>query len=127
MRTFLLAAPLALALGLRANSPAPQSGDIHSHLLIEPGKQFILGGDQPGAFRVRGRNAGPVPVEVRERLRTGQLVHRATLVPGQQAGTWFAPGSTALLRNASTQQAVLDLDISGSHPGRMTYEPANAN
>lgn len=120
----LLTAPLAL--GLLSALATPQVG-IHSHLLLEPGKQFVLGGDQPGAFRVRGRNAGPVLVEVRERLRAGQLLHRAVLAPGARASRAFAPGSTALVRNASQQQAVLDLDTSGSHTGRMTYEPATAN
>jgi hypothetical protein len=120
----LLTAPLAL--GLLSALAAPQGG-IHSHLLIEPGKQFVLGGDQPGSFRVRGRNAGPVPVEVRERLRTGQLLSRAVLAPGARTSLAFAPGSTALVHNASRQQAVLDLYISGSHPGRMTYEPATVN
>lgn len=119
--------PLLLLLALALAGLAAPRGDMHSHLFIEPGKQFILGGDQPGAFRVKGRNVGPVPVEVRERLRTGQLLHRAVLPPGAQARLAFEVGSTALLRNASTRQAVLDLDISGSHPGRMTYEPAGAN
>lgn len=121
MRTLLLT--VLLALGLLATL-ASGYGNIHSHLLIPPGQQFILGGDQPGAFRVRGRNVGPVLVEVRERQRNGQLLYRAALPPGERATLSFAPGSTALLRNASERKAVLDLDISGRSPGRMTYEPA---
>jgi hypothetical protein len=126
MRTLLfLTAPL-LALGLLGALAAPR-GDIHSHLLIEPGKEFILGGDQPGSFQVKGRNTGPVPVEVRERLRNGQLLRRAVLAPGAPASLSFQPGATALLRNLTTQTAVLDLVISGSHPSRMTAEPARAD
>ena len=123
MRTFLL--PPLLALGLLATPAAAQR--IHSHLFIESGKQFILGGDQPGAFRVQGKNTGPVPVEVRERLRDGHLLPRAVLPPGEETTLHFKAGSAALLRNTSTRRAVLDLDITGSHPGRMTYEPATAN
>ena len=40
------------------------AGTIHSNLFIEPDKQFILGGDQRGAFKVAAKNVGTVPVAI---------------------------------------------------------------
>lgn len=119
---------LLTALLLASLLPRPAAGQaIHSHLFVEPGKQFSLGGDQPEGFRVAAHDTGPVPVALRKRLRMGAVVERGNLAPGQRATLRFAPGSAALVRNASAQRAVLDLDIRGGHPGRMTYEPAGGN
>jgi hypothetical protein len=103
------------------------AGTIHSHLLIEAGKQFILGGGQPGAFRVVAHNVGPVPVEIRERPRGGGIFGKITLAPGQRGVLRFADGSTAVLLNPSPKQAVLDLTVSGDTKQlAMTYEPVSA-
>ncbi|UOQ96145.1 hypothetical protein MUN81_12860 [Hymenobacter sp. 5317J-9] len=102
------------------------AGTIHSHLLIESGKQFILGGEQPGAFRVSAHNVGPVPVEVRERPRGGGIFGKTTLAPGQRGVLRFAEGSTAVLLNPSAKQAVLDLTVTGDTKRlAMTYEPVS--
>ncbi|MEJ7658209.1 MAG: hypothetical protein WKG07_00585 [Hymenobacter sp.] len=60
-------------------------------MFVEPGKQFILGGDQLEGFRVAAHNTGPVPVALRERLCTGAVVARGNLAPGQRATLRFAP------------------------------------
>ncbi|MDO7877111.1 hypothetical protein Q5H93_20365 [Hymenobacter sp. ASUV-10] len=118
MKNLLLAALASLSL---AAAPAT----LHSHLLIDAGKQFLLGGGQPGAFTVQGRNVGPVPVAVREEPRTGPAIGRGTLAPGATARLKFAAGSTARLINLGTKQAVLELDVTGDTGQlRMTYEPA---
>ncbi|MDO7851961.1 hypothetical protein [Hymenobacter convexus] len=104
------------------------AGTIHSHLLIEAGKQFILGGGQPGAFRVVAHNVGPVPVEIRERPRGGGIFGKTTLAPGQRGVLRFAEGSTAVLLNPSPKQAELDLTVSGDTKQlAMTYEPVSAS
>ena len=99
------------------------AGTIHSNLLIEPGKQFILGGDQRGAFKVAARNVGTVPVEIRERPKGGGTFGKVTLAPGQSGVLKFAAGSTAVLLNPSRQPANLDLTITGDTRLGMTYEP----
>jgi len=99
------------------------AGTIHSNLFIEPGKQFILGGDQRGAFKVAGKNIGPVPVEIRERPLGGGTFGKVTLAPGQSGVLKFAAGSTAVLLNPSAVQANLDLTITGDTKLGMTYEP----
>ena len=99
------------------------AGTIHSNLFIEPGKQFILGGDQRGAFKVVGKNIGTVPVEIRERPKGGGTFGKVTLVPGQSGVLKFAAGSTAVLLNPSAVQANLDLTITGDTKLGMTYEP----
>ena len=99
------------------------AGTIHSNLFIEPGKQFIRGGDQLGAFKVAAKNAGPVPVEIRERPKGGGTFGKATLQLGQSGVLKFAAGSTAVLLNPSTTKANLDLTITGDTKLGMTYEP----
>lgn len=99
------------------------AGTIHSSLLIEPGKQFILGGDQRGAFKVAAKNVGSVPVEIRERPKGGGTFGKVTLAPGQSGVLKFAAGSTAVLLNPSTTKANLDLTITGDTKLGMTYEP----
>lgn len=89
---------------------------IHSHLFVEPGKQFVLGSDQEGGFRLVAHNTGPVPVAVRQRLRAGTVAGRGALAPGQRIILRLAPGSAALVRNGSARRAELDLDISGGGP-----------
>jgi hypothetical protein len=95
---------------------------LNSDLTIEPGKQFALGGGQPGAFRVVARNTGKVPVEIKERPRGGGIFGKATLAPGQRATLRFLPGSTALLLNPSSQNARLDLRVTGDTNLSMGYE-----
>ena len=99
------------------------AGTIHSNLLIEPGKQFILGGNQKGAFRVSAKNVGTVPVEIRERPQGGGTFGKATLAPGQSGVLKFAAGSTAVLLNPSGTKANLTLTITGDTKLGMTYEP----
>ncbi|MBF9237976.1 DoxX family protein [Hymenobacter sp. BT683] len=98
-------------------------GSVHSDLIIEPGKQFVLGGDQRGAFKVVARNKGKVAVEIKERPRNGGIFGKITLAPGQQGVVRFAEGSTAVLLNPSASQANLDLKITGDTNLRMASEP----
>ena len=118
LRRFSLAVALAVVLPLLV-----VAGTIHSNLFIEAGKQFILGGDQRGAFKVVARNAGSVPVEIKERPKGGGIFGKAMLAPGQKAVLKFAAGSTAVLLNPSRQKANLDLTITGDTKLGMTYEP----
>ena len=94
----------------------------HSFTYIDSGKLFVLGGGQPGAFTVSGKNVGPVPVTVKERLPDGTVQERGTLNQGQQTQLDFPNGSAALLLNSSTKLAVLSLDISSVRGLGMRYE-----
>ena len=86
---------------------------ITSHLVIDAGKQFVLGGAQRGTFRVEARNSGPVPVSVAERQADGTVQERGRLDPGQRARLGFGAGSAALVRNLGARRAELDVNISG--------------
>ncbi|MBD2766713.1 hypothetical protein IC235_02265 [Hymenobacter sp. BT664] len=100
------------------------SGHLHSDLSIEPGKQFLLGGGQRGAFKVVAKNKGKVAVEIKERPRAGGIFGKATLQPGQRGVIRFAAGSTAVLLNSSSTLANLDLTVTGDTGAlRMNYEP----
>lgn len=96
--------------------------NLHSDLLIRPGKQFALGGEQRGAFKVVARNVGQVAVEFKERPAGGGIFGKGTLKPGQRATLRFAAGSTALLLNPSANTANLKLVVSGDTNLRMGYE-----
>lgn len=102
---------------------AARQPGLYSDLLIEPGKQFVLGGEQPGAFKVEARNVGKVPVEFKERPRGGGLFGRGTLAPGQRTTVRFLAGSSALLLNPSAQTANLNLHVTGDTRLSMGYEP----
>ncbi|UOQ76781.1 hypothetical protein MUN84_20095 [Hymenobacter sp. 5516J-16] len=80
-----LAAVCALATSCWAN--------LTSDLFIEAGKQFVLGGGQPGAFKVEARNVGKVPIEIKERPRGGGIFTKTTLAPGARAPcvSWPVP------------------------------------
>ena len=98
-------------------------GPITSQTIIDPGKQFVLGGQQRGAFRMAAHNVGPVPVSVAECQADGAVRERGRLEPGQRAELAFAAGSAALVRNLGAQQARLDFRITGSTSGLgMGYE-----
>ncbi|OON65809.1 DoxX family protein [Hymenobacter sp. CRA2] len=114
-------AAATLVLVLLLSTGACWAGGVHSDLSLEPGKVFVLGGGQPGPFRVVARNVGRVSVEVQERLADGAVAAKAILVPGQRATLTFGVGSAALLRNASAQLARLDLRISGTPGLSMGY------
>ena len=120
-----IAATAALLLLLTTACWAGLFSDVlGSDLYIEPGKQFALGGGQPGEFKVVARNVGTVPVEFKERPRGGGIFGKTTLAPGASGTLRFAPGSTALLLNPSKVQARLKLRVTGDIKTlSMTYEP----
>ena len=103
------------------------TNNIHSHLLVDVGKQFVLGGEQVGAFRVSARNSGPVPVLLLERSGESVIVTRGRLEPGQSARLTFAAGAAVLVRNLGLQRAEIDLDIKGPSKSKMVYEPVPNN
>lgn len=88
-------------------------GPIWSHTYIEPGKQFVLGGQQRGAFQVRIRNSGLVPVTLAERRPDGTVVEQGRLEPRQSARRDFGAGSAALVRNLGSRQAEFEASITG--------------
>lgn len=96
---------------------------LDSDLLIEPGKQFVLGGGQPGAFKVVAHNVGKVAVEFKERPRDGGIFGRTTLQPGQRGTLRYLAGSSALLLNPSAQTANVKLHVTGDTKLSMNYEP----
>ncbi|GAB2952053.1 hypothetical protein GCM10027048_16370 [Hymenobacter coalescens] len=114
-------AAAVLAALLLLGAPAGWAGNLHSDLLLEPGKQFVLGGQQPGAFRVQARNVGPVAVEVQERLANGVQRGKGVLRPGQRSVLLFSPGAAAVLRNPAATAARLRLRVSGSPDLGMRY------
>ncbi|TGE29109.1 hypothetical protein [Hymenobacter metallicola] len=125
MRLSLIPRPLPVLVLLLALSSAFSLcwASLNSDLFIQPGKQFVLGGGQPGAFRVAARNVGKVAVEFKERPRGGGIFGRATLQPGQAATLRYMAGSTAVLLNGSAQTANVKLRVTGDTNLRMNYEP----
>ncbi|OWP64190.1 hypothetical protein CDA63_05560 [Hymenobacter amundsenii] len=125
MRRFLFLRALlgpCLLIGLGGLLSVCRAG-INSNLFIESGKQFVLGGGQPGSFKVVAHNVGNVPVELRERPKGGGVFGRAILQPGQAATLRFLAGSAALVLNPSARTANLKLRITGDTRLGMGYEP----
>jgi hypothetical protein len=79
--------------------------------LIEPGKTFMLGGEQAVELQVRGRNTGNVPVEFLL-MAKGKERSVAIVEPGKTFGLRVPAGNTALFRNASDRRATLKFELS---------------
>jgi hypothetical protein len=76
---------------------------LNSETYIEPSKAFKLGGGQPGAFTVAGRNAGDVPVSVFVEAN-GRRDSVTTIAPGAPVDAAFPAGAMAVFRNTSTER-----------------------
>lgn len=98
---------------VRAPMPATAQS-VKSTTYIEPAQSFLLGGGQPGAFSVKGRNAGEVPVTVFIE-RAGKRDSVSTLAPGAKVDAEFPAGAMAVFRNASVgERAKLSITVRGN-------------
>lgn len=97
-------------------------GGVYSDLFIEPGQQFVLGGGQRGVFQVAARNVGEAAVQVQERTADGTSISKGTLQPKQKNTLRFAAGSAAVLRNATSTKANLNLRITSAAGLNMSTE-----
>jgi hypothetical protein len=80
---------------------------------IDPDKSFRLGGGQPGAFVVKGKNAGAVPIIVYAE-RDGKRDSVVTVAPGASVDARFPARSTAIFMNISSdRQAVVAVKVTG--------------
>lgn len=73
----------------------------HSQTLIDPGKTFLLGGEQSAPLRVEGRNVGPVPVEILKQ-RDGVTTSVASVQPGDLFSRTFGAQEIVMVHNPST-------------------------
>lgn len=99
-------------------------GTIRSQIEIDPGDQFVLGGNQRGAFSVELTNVGQGAVDVLEVDADGDTVWVARLVPGASASTWYRPGTAALLVNRSKEPTAVQATIRGDTNLGMVYQEA---
>ncbi|MEL7188225.1 MAG: hypothetical protein AAGK17_01630 [Pseudomonadota bacterium] len=105
MQSILSRTPVKLAaigvVVLSAAIAAPiASAAISSNVYIDAKETFVLGGQQPGAFTVKGQNKGNVTVEVFASDQD-ETVLVAKLEPGERFKADFAQGEAAWLRNTS--------------------------
>ena len=99
---------------------------LQSGLTVPPQSRFELGGSQAGAFTAALENVGPVAVTVVERARGGAETVRGTVAPGASARLRFAPGSAALVVNATDREARVDVNLTGDTNLSMGYVAAEA-
>jgi hypothetical protein len=98
-----------------------------SGTLIEPGQSFLLGGGQQRAFSVKGRNTGPVPVEITVQ-REGTRVPVATVQPGEDVDADFRARDMVIFTNRSVQRASLSVKLNrGPDELDMRYEAVGAD
>ena len=88
---------------LLVNSCLTACASLTSSTSIAPGQAFRLGGEQAGAFVVRGTNAGLVPIVVFAE-NAGKRDSVVTLAPGAPVNARFCKGSTAIFVNSSPTQ-----------------------
>jgi hypothetical protein len=118
--TFALAA-IAL-LGLTSVAAA----SLRSTTWIEAGQTFLLGGGQPGRFRVEATNSGGVPLTMLVQPEGGTAEVLAELDPGERATHVFRPGEMAQFRNdAERRRGEVRLVVSDPDGLGMRYQPNN--
>jgi hypothetical protein len=100
---------------------------LHSDLTVQPGRQFVLGGNQKGAFLVKARNTGRVTVSLSERRASGQTVELGQFAPGDAQTVRFAAGSAVLIDNRADQSARLDLTVTGDKDNLTMQERTSQN
>ncbi|GAB5537234.1 MAG: hypothetical protein Rubg2KO_34830 [Rubricoccaceae bacterium] len=98
---------------------------IRSTIGIDPGEQFVLGGEQEGAFTAELLNVGPESVDIYEATADGDTLLITTLSPGRAARASFASGSAALLANPSRQEASIQAVVRGDTNLGMRYVPVD--
>jgi hypothetical protein len=94
LRRFVLLSAAATAFSACSGSSLTQ---------IEPGKTFLLGGEQSAPLRVEGRNVGPVPVDILM-AKDGVTTPVATVAPGSLFSKTFGAREVVMLRNPSKEQ-----------------------
>lgn len=100
-----IAAPLLLLLAACTSLTSTTS--------IDPDKAFRLGGGQPGAFTVRGRNIGPVAIVVFSELG-GRRDSVLTVAPGASVEASFPAKAMAVFMNTSSAaQATVAIKVTG--------------
>lgn len=113
----------ALTVGLAFALSLIGCGSINSGLRVEPGKQFVLGGGQRGAFKVDANNVGDVPVQIALRSEGGANTDLGNLEPGARETLTFPEGSAAVIANTSEDRtARVDIRITGDTNLGMRYE-----
>ena len=99
---------------------------LTSNTVIDPGKSFLLGGGQRGAFVVRGVNVGSVPVIIYQE-RDGKRDSLGTVPPRGEIDAEFAPRAMAIFRNTSmSERASVTVKITGDASSlSMRYDSAS--
>ena len=93
-----------------------------SGTFIDPGQSFLVGGGQEREFSVKGRNTGPVPVEITVQ-REGTRVPVTTVVPGGSVDAVFRARDMVVFTNRSDRRASLSVKLNrGPEELAMRYE-----
>jgi hypothetical protein len=114
----LLVASLLAAAVLGSCSP------IRSELTIDPGEEFVLGGNQSGTYFVESSNIGSVPVSAARRTRFGTQTEIDRVRPGETVRARFGRGEAAVFSNAAGGAARLRVVVRGDTALGMRYEAA---
>jgi hypothetical protein len=86
---------------------------LTSTTTIDPNKAFRLGGGQPGAFTVRGKNVGSVAVVVFTEV-DGKRDSVLTVAPGASVNASFPAKSMAVFMNTSSAAtAMVAIKVTG--------------
>ncbi|MEO0895884.1 MAG: hypothetical protein AAFY71_05770 [Bacteroidota bacterium] len=86
---------------------------IKSNLTVPAKQQFVLGGEQKGAFKVKYENTGDETVTLKEISDTGKEIQSLKVEPGENGTVNFQKSSKALVINEQGQKARLKVKITG--------------
>ncbi len=97
------------------------SCSLTSNTTIEPKKQFVLGNNEHGSFKVKMKNVSSQPVEVYQAPLGGGRHSGRTVQPGQSVTVKVQSNTALIVSNQSTDTVSVALKVTGDAGLSMGY------
>jgi hypothetical protein len=97
------------------------SCSLTSNTTIEPKKQFVLGNNEHGSFKVKMKNVSNQPVEVYQAPLGGGRHSGSIVKPGQSITVKVQSNTALVVDNQSTETVSVALKVTGDTGLSMGY------
>jgi hypothetical protein len=100
---------------------AMASCSLTSNTTIEPKKQFVLGNNEHGSFKVKMKNVSSQPVEVYQAPLGGGSHSGSTVQPGRSVTVKVQANTALVVNNPSGETVSVALKVTGDTGLSMGY------
>jgi hypothetical protein len=94
---------------------------LNSTTYIEPGKSFVLGDNEHGAFRVKLTNVSPFEIYVYSKTLNGEKKLEKQVASKEKVELDAEKNSALIIQNPSTEKATVTLKVKGDIVLNMEY------